>query len=260
MVTHLFRTHTRFPQTSWSAIRCVCVFCCFVSAGCAGSHHSRHWKVEMVSACLVWQRSCQRIHCRCVISYRHRLLNFDLINPLSDPPSLRILEPCWWCSPGIILSSEWEWQTSQSRLLQQHTLRPSEANMAIHCRRGSSWYNEWRVAFVCCFYLLATLHPSRPSQFSPSLSLQLSRPWCNVHSMLQNNGQTTQASSTTLRYPKHPEAVFHFVRHANIFPQVRLMWGLGPAILSTQREGHRCTWFASKVPPNHNPLSSEATV
>ena len=114
MVTHLFRTHTRFPQTSWSAIRCVCVFCYFVSAGCAGSHHSRHCKVEMMSACLVWQRSCQKIHCRCVISYRHRLLNFDLINPLSDPPSLRILEPCWWCSPGIILSSEWEWQPARA--------------------------------------------------------------------------------------------------------------------------------------------------
>ncbi len=124
MAIHLFRTHTRFPQPSWSAIRCVCVCCCIVCAacaGCAGSHHRKHCKVEMVSACLVWQRTWQRIHCRCVVSHRLEATQYCSISTsstlLSDPLALRILEPCWWCSPGIILGSQWEWQrTSRSRI------------------------------------------------------------------------------------------------------------------------------------------------
>ena len=81
--------------------------------------------------------------------------------------------------------------------------------------------------------------------------------------MLQNNGQITEVNSTTLSIPK-PCSIF--VCHANLFPMVRLMWGVGPAILSTQPEGHRCTWFAS-VPPTitlsvqkrlFSPLQTEA--
>ena len=135
MVTHLFRTHTMFPQPSWSAIRCVCVCCCFVCAacaGCAGSHQRKHCKVEMVSACLLWQRTWQRIHCRCVVSHRLEATQYCSISTSSTLCPTHSRSEYWSHAGGAPLGS------SSAANGSGKEPAGAKSNMAVHGRPGSS--------------------------------------------------------------------------------------------------------------------------